>query len=155
MSTRFNQSPFAVVVTAARDEALRRGDKRIGTEHLLLGLLREFDSVSTGLLRVDLDAAHAALHELDRDALSAVGIDVRELALRPAPARRTPPMTSAAAATLQRAGEEASTRRVRDVGTEHLLRALLTRPRPDAAAELLDALGVDRAEVARRLDEFA
>jgi hypothetical protein len=39
------------------------------------------------------------------------------------------------------------------LGVQHVLLALLARPRPDPAAELFDALGVDRAEVRQRLRE--
>lgn len=148
-------SALVDTVTAARTEALHRGDRRIGTEHLLLGLLHQSDSVATRSLGIDLAAANAALNALDRDALSAVGVEVNDLAPSPNPSWRTPPMTSAAAAVLARAVNEAKSRRVRDVRVEDLLRAIVARLQPDPAAELLDTLGVDRAGVVRRLDELA
>jgi hypothetical protein len=70
----------------------------------------------------------------------------------PAPfGRRLPPMTSGTRAVFKRAIEEA--RRVNSgrVGAAHFLLALLSLRRPDPAAELLDALGVDPAAVRKRV----
>ena len=51
----------------AREEARRRGDRRVGTEHLVLGLLREPEIAR--LLGCDLEAAREALDAMDHDAL--------------------------------------------------------------------------------------
>jgi hypothetical protein len=53
----------------AREEARRRGDRKVGTEHLLLGLLRE--PVLAQALGCDLQTARDALAALDHDALAA------------------------------------------------------------------------------------
>ena len=66
------------VVTSALEEARLRGDRRIGTEHLLLGLLHDPDSVAARTLGIDLATAQEALDALDRAALAAVGIDARD-----------------------------------------------------------------------------
>ena len=68
----------------AREEARRRGDRRVGTEHLVLGLLREPDVAH--LLGCDLGTAREALDAMDRDALVAIGID-RPLEAPPVPTR--------------------------------------------------------------------
>ncbi len=58
----------------ANSEAVRRGDRRVGTEHVVLALLVDPESV-TGLgLGVGLGAARDALLSLDRQALATVGI---------------------------------------------------------------------------------
>jgi hypothetical protein len=57
----------------AREEALRRGDRRVGTEHLLLGLLREPELADA--LGHDLDETRGALAAMDREALASVGVD--------------------------------------------------------------------------------
>lgn len=47
------------VVRQARDEALRLGDEHIGTDHLLLAMLRDADGAAAYVLRdfdVDYDA---------------------------------------------------------------------------------------------------
>lgn len=152
MFERFNNSPFVVVLTAAREEARQRGAKRMGTEHLLLGLLHETGSASVRALGVDLESAYTALEELDRQALQAIGIDVGNLGpAQPVPARTAPPMTSTAQAALSQAVKAANAK-TRDIDTAHVLRVLLRRERPDPAAELLERLGIDRAVALERLD---
>jgi hypothetical protein len=56
----------------AREEARRRGDRKVGTEHLILGLLRE--PLLAQALGCDLQTARDALDAIDQDALAAVGI---------------------------------------------------------------------------------
>jgi hypothetical protein len=68
----------------AREEARRRGDRRVGAEHLVLRLVREPDVAR--LLECDLRAAREALDAMDRDALVAIGIE-RTLEARPVPTR--------------------------------------------------------------------
>ncbi|HZD69764.1 MAG TPA: Clp protease N-terminal domain-containing protein [Actinomycetes bacterium] len=144
-----------MVLASAAQEAQARGDRRIGTDHLLLGLLDDPDSVAARALGVDLEAARAASAALDRAALAAVGIDLGDLGVRPQSqlihARRRPPLTSGARAVLQRSLQEASASKSRYIEVRHLLLALLSRERPDPAAELLAALGVDPAEARDRL----
>jgi len=58
----------------AREEARRRGDRRVGTEHLVLALLR--DSNLAQALGCDLQFARETLDAMDRDALlDALGVD--------------------------------------------------------------------------------
>ncbi|ONH32851.1 Clp protease N-terminal domain-containing protein [Pseudofrankia asymbiotica] len=64
------------VVSAALAEARLRGDRRIGTEHLLLGVLHHPDTEAARSLGVGLAAARGALAILDQDALRALGIAV-------------------------------------------------------------------------------
>ena len=80
------KSPFAVVVTAALEESRRRGDRRLGTEHLLLGLLHDPDSARA--LGKNVEEARAALDRLDRAALAALGIEVEGLRPAEVPVRR-------------------------------------------------------------------
>lgn len=149
------RSPFAEVVTAALDEARRRGDRRMGTEHLLLGLLRDPGSAPARAVGVELGAARAALDELEATALRSIGIGARPLAELAALPRRHPPLTVAAltsgARTVLRTAVDATTARSRPTAPRHLLLALLDRGHPDPVAELVDHLGVDRAAVRERL----
>jgi ATP-dependent Clp protease ATP-binding subunit ClpA len=149
------RSPFAQVVTAALDEARARGDRRMGTEHLLLGLLGDPGSVPARALGVDLPTARAGLDELELAALRAIGLDpgpTRALAGLP---RRHPPLTVAAltsgARSAVRQAVDATTTRTRAAAPRQLLLALLDRGRPDPVAALLDQLGVDRDAVRARL----
>jgi hypothetical protein len=150
-----------------REEARRRGDRRVGTEHLVLGLLREPDVAE--VLGRDLGAAREALDAMDRDALVAIGID-RALDAPPVPTRepalggRRPslktvlmdhlPMTPVAKRALEQSGKDRRPRRSVDRWSrDRVLIALLSLVPPDPAAALLDALEVDRDEVRTRLSE--
>src|SRR5438874_516184 len=89
------------VLKSAVDEAHRRGDRRIGTDHMLLGLLHE--PAAAKLLGVGLEDARRASSFLDRAALAAVGLEAPTLDV-PLPARsgRRPPFTSGAREVLKR-----------------------------------------------------
>lgn len=139
-------------VASAVDEASLRGDRRIGTEHLLLGVLHEPGSVRA--LGTDLTTARAALDALDRSALAVVGIDVQGVERPPVPAsRKRTPFTSGARAVFPRALAETRKARSRRIAPEHLLLALLACERPDPAADLLAELGIDRAAARERIRE--
>ncbi|MFJ9563640.1 Clp protease N-terminal domain-containing protein [Streptomyces fuscichromogenes] len=139
-------------VASAVDEAALRGDRRIGTEHLLLGVLHEPGAVRA--LGTDLPTARAALDALDRSALAVVGIDVQGVERPPVPtSRKRAPFTSGARAVFPRALAETRRSRSRRIAPEHLLLALLDCERPDPAADLLAQLHVDRAAVRDRMRE--
>ncbi len=146
----------------ASEEARRRGDRRTGTDHLLLALLGEASVES--LLGVSLEQARRADESLDEEALGALGMAVGagapELSMRPVPkkprfrdvakkdrARLTP----AAKRALEQAAK--GNRRRAYVSAEQVLTQILALQPPDPAAVLLEALGVDRSEVQRRLEE--
>ncbi|MGD0595104.1 MAG: Clp protease N-terminal domain-containing protein [Acidimicrobiales bacterium] len=63
------------------------------------------------------------------------------------------PLTSGARGVLKRAIDEASPLKSGRIESGHFLLALLALERPDPAAELLHALGVDPAVVRDRLAE--
>jgi hypothetical protein len=143
------KSPFASVVTAALEESRRRGDRRLGTEHLLLGLLH--DDGCAQALGLDLATARGALDRLDREALAALGIDV-ECLRPPAAPRKRAKLTLGALTSNARAVVNEAIRGVpRRRDPAELLRVLLSVTPPDPAADLFAALGVDREEVLRRL----
>ena len=157
MALRLVEDARRPVLTWAAGEARRRGDRRIGTVHLLLGLLHDADSEAARVLGVDLASARAAESALDRTALAAVGIEVSDLnfAVESPDQRGLLPLTSGARAVLQRTIQEASPKKTGRIAVRHLLLALLTREAPDPAAELLEALGVDVLAVRDRLADPA
>ncbi len=136
----------------ASAEARRRGDRRVGTEHLVLALLADPDSATARALGVDLGSARAALALLDQQALAYLGIHLSfspsTLPGRPGERLRLTPAARAVFTSLART-------RVRGerTGFGHVLLALLSRVPPDPAAVLLDALGLDRVEIRDRLRE--
>jgi ATP-dependent Clp protease ATP-binding subunit ClpA len=151
MAKRVDADALKTLLRSAADEARRRGDRRLGTDHLLLGLLH--DPSSAQALGVSVESARAASDALDTAALAAVGIEVDRLgAVMPgAGARHLPPLTSGTRAVLKAAIEQARPRRTGRIGTDHFALALLEREVPDPAAELLRVLGVDPAEVRARI----
>jgi hypothetical protein len=143
----------------AREEARRRGDRRVGTDHLVLGLLHDPEMPS--VLGVTLEAGRSALDSLDQEALATLGFaptfSAPHLPMRETPARPTVhavlrdrlPLTPAAKAALQQAGKPM--RRGKHITAEEVLLRILDARSPDPSAVLLIALGVDGAAVRERL----
>ena len=145
----------------ASEEARRRGDRRTGTDHVLLALLED-PSIEV-LLGVSLQQARQALESLDHEALGALGLgsdtDAPPLRMRAVPKKPTIRdiakrdrlrMTPAAKKVLEDASKP-NRRRLYVTGQQVLAQILTLQP-PDPAAALLGALGVNTSEVRRRLD---
>jgi Clp amino terminal domain, pathogenicity island component len=149
------------VYLRAGEEARRRGDRRAGTEHVLLAVLA--DPPAQALLGVSLPQARQALDSLDQQALGAVGLGpgaaAAPLPMRAVPAKPTIRdiaskdrlrLTPAAKKVLQDAARP--NRRRIYVTARQVLAQILTLQPPDPAAALLAALGVHPPAVRRRLD---
>jgi hypothetical protein len=145
----------------ASEEARRRGDRRVGTDHVLLALLE--DPSIEFVLGVTLPQARQALASLDQEALAALGMgsgaDAPPLPMRAVPKKPRIRdvaqkdrfrMTPAAKNVLEEASKP--NRRRLKVTAPQVLAQLLILPPPDPAAVLLGALGVNTSEVRRRLD---
>jgi hypothetical protein len=145
----------------AGEEARRRGDRRTGTDHLLLALL---DSPSIeAVLGVSLQQARQALASLDQEALATLGLgsdaDAPSLPMRAVPKKPRLRdvakkdrlrMTPAAKKVLEKASK--ANRRRLYVTAQQVLAQILTLQPPDPAAVLLGALGVNASEVRLRLN---
>ncbi|WP_030908593.1 Clp protease N-terminal domain-containing protein [Streptomyces sp. NRRL F-5126] len=143
-------------VSDALEEARLRGDRRIGTEHLLLGALSQQGAAAGTGLGVDAGAVREALRELDTEALAAVGVDARGADRPPIPSsRKHTPFTSSAKSVLSGALAEVRSQGARRITPAHLLLALLETKEPDPAADVLTRLGVDRAAARERLRRAA
>ena len=145
----------------ASEEARRRGDRRTGTDHLVLALLED-PSIEVAL-GVSLQQARQALESLDHEALGALGLGsgtgAPPLPMRVVPKKPTIRdiakkdrlrMTPAAKKVLEDAARP--NRRKLQVTAQQVLAQVLTLQPPDPAAVLLGALGVNTPEVWRRLD---
>jgi hypothetical protein len=152
--------PWTIYMRAS-EEARRRGDRRTGTDHVLLGLLGD-PSIEV-VLGVSLQQARQALESLDQEALGALGMgsgtDAPPLPMRAVPKKPTIRavmkkdrlrMTPAAKKVLEEAVKPM--RRQTQVTAQQVLAQILTLQPPDPAAVLLGALGVNTTEVRRRLD---
>ena len=152
--------PWAIYLQAS-EEARRRGDRRTGTDHILLALLEE-PSIEA-VLGVSLQQARRALESLDHEALGALGLgsgtDAPPLPMRAVPKKPRIRdvaqkdrlrMTPAAKKVLEEASRH--NRRRLQITAQQVLAQILALQRPDPAAALLGALGVNTSEVRRRLD---
>ena len=123
------------VLALAREEAIRLQHDYVGTEHILLGLIREGEGVAAAVLSnlaADLDELHRLVEENVRRGKSASNIP--EL-----------PYTSRAKKVLEYAMAEARDLNHSYVGTEHLLLGLL-REEKGLAAKVLGELGITLEE---------
>src|SRR5512132_4349901 len=133
------------VLAMAREEAQRLKHEYVGTEHILLGLIREGEGVAAAVLQnlsVDLDEIQQKIEETVKKgkAAAATGPDL--------------PYTSRAKKVLELAMGEARDLSHGYVGTEHLLLGLLREEKGIAAQVLTDAgvnLDAAKAETLRLL----
>jgi ATP-dependent Clp protease ATP-binding subunit ClpC len=119
------------VLAMAREEAIRLQHDYVGTEHILLGLIREGEGVAAAVLtnlNVDLEQIHERIEESVRKGKATIALG--EL-----------PYTSRAKKVLEYAMAEARELNHSYVGTEHLLLGLL-REEKGIAAQVLNSLGV-------------
>jgi hypothetical protein len=156
--------PWSTYVVA-REEARRRGDRRIGTELVLVALLNEPAVVDA--LGTDAQHARAALDAMDNAALVAIGMDPPpEVAQLPALDPRAVParpklrtvlhkhlrLTPCARRVLSESSRDMRRGRSHP-GPQHVLAGILELRAPDPAAELLAALGVQPAIARARLGD--
>ena len=137
------------VLAMAREEAARLHHEYVGTEHILLGLIREGEGVAAAVLQnlnVDLDEIQQKIEDTVKKgkAAQATGPDL--------------PYTSRAKKVLELAMAEARELNHSYVGTEHLLLGLV-REEKGIAAQVLTDTGVNleaaRAETLRLLGNEA
>src|ERR1043166_6587017 len=136
---------FRCVLTMAREEAARLHHEYVGTEHILLGLIKEGEGVAASVLQnlnVELDEIQQKIEETVKKgkAGQSTGPDL--------------PYTSRAKKVLELAMAEARELSHSYVGTEHLLLGLLKEEKGIAAQVLTDAgvnLEAARAETLRIL----
>ena len=151
---------WAICLQAA-EEARRRGDRRVGTDHVLLALL-ESPSIEV-VLGVSLQQARQALDSLDHEALAALGLesgaDAPPLPMRVVPKKprfrdvaRKDRLRMAPAAKKVLEDASKSNRRGLHITAQQVLAQILALQPPDPASALLGALGVNPSEVRRRLD---
>ena len=131
------------VMTYARQEAIRFNHDYVGTEHILLGLVKEGSGVAANVLEnlgVDLEKVRLEVEKLVRTGPATV-------------TKGDKPYTSRAKKVLELAMEEARNLDHNYVGTEHLLLGLL-RESEGIAAQVLLNLGLKLGDVRNEVMEF-
>ena len=136
-------SRVQIVIQYAREEALRLGHDYIGTEHLLLGLIREGEGIAIEVLRnlgCDLDELRRSVEDAVRTTGDTMTIgDI--------------PLTKRAEKILKMAYVEAEKYKSDVTGTEHLLLALV-REREGVAAQVLMSFDVTYEVIREELENI-
>lgn len=130
------------VMQIAREESVRLGNDYVGTEHLLLGLVKEGDGVAVAVMRsmgIDLDDLSTNIEK----AITSTGgmMTIGQML----------PFTPRAKKVLEIAANEARAMSHKYIGTEHLLLALM-KDTESAAANALTAAGLDYDRVKEEIN---
>jgi ATP-dependent Clp protease ATP-binding subunit ClpA len=141
-------------VTTAVQEAEKRGDTRIGTEHLLLGACRAGVLDEFG---VDEETVRGVLKRLDTEALASVGVDAGEFSDGPDVRRRVRqrhiPFTGSGKQVLVQALVEAKAVGSRRIESGHIALAITRLPDHDRAIRVLSGAGANPNDVRQALIE--
>jgi ATP-dependent Clp protease ATP-binding subunit ClpC len=131
------------VIRLSREEAIRLGHDYIGTEHLLLGIIREGEGIAVKILRnlgADLYKIKKAIEDTVRSSGSTLTIG-------------NIPLTKQAEKVLKITYLEAKLYKSDVIGTEHLLLSLL-RDEDNIAAQILNQFSVTYDGVRAELDNI-
>lgn len=131
------------VIRLSREEALRLGHDYIGTEHLLLGIIREGEGIGVKILRnlgADLGKLKRAIEDTVRSMSGPLTIG-------------NIPLTKQAEKVLKITYLEAKLYKSDVIGTEHLLLSLL-RDEDNIAAQILSQFQVNYDAVRKELDAY-
>ena len=140
------------VIDLAYDEAKQLGNNYIGTEHLLLGLIREAEGLAGRILArlgVDLESARNAAKTLQMRSPAPAPVQDTTTPEQ-APGAPTIPFSAAAREVLERARTEAVAVNSTEVSTAHLLLALAQTGDSLAGSMLVDA-GITADHVWQRI----
>jgi hypothetical protein len=152
------------VIELSIDEARRLGHHYVGTEHLLLGLIREGEGIASGVLEslgVNLEMVRSevikvltqsgnAPHPGPRQEVSR-GFGAQDL--QTGPAVRFDRFTERARKVLTLAQEEAQRYGHNYIGTEHLLLGLV-RQGEGVAVKVLSNLGIEPTQIRSEVDSI-
>jgi ATP-dependent Clp protease ATP-binding subunit ClpC len=131
------------VIRLSREEALRLGHDYIGTEHLLLGIIREGEGIAVKVLKnlgTDLLKLKQSIEESIKVSSSTITIG-------------NIPLTKSAEKVLKITYLEAKLYKSDIIGTEHLLLSLL-RDEEHIAAQMLSNFAINYDAVRRELDNI-
>jgi ATP-dependent Clp protease ATP-binding subunit ClpC len=136
-------SRVQMVIQYSREEALRLGHDYIGTEHLLLGILREGEGIAVELLK-NLDCN---LEDLKKAIEEAVKTTADTMTIGDIP------LTKRAEKILKMAYMESEKYRSDVTGTEHLLMALI-KEKEGVAAQVLNTFNVTYDAIREELENI-
>lgn len=131
------------VISLSREEALRLGHDYIGTEHLVLGMVREGEGVAVGVLKklgVPLDELR---NEIEKISKGTATHQIKNLA--------NIPLTKASEKVLKITYLEAKIFKAQLIGTEHLLLSIL-RDQDNLGTQILNKFDVNYETVKEMLE---
>lgn len=129
------------VIKLSREEALRLGHDYIGTEHLLLGIIRDGEGIAVKILK-NLDIDLYKLKKGIEDTVRSAGTTLTMGNI---------PLTKQAEKVLKITYLEAKLYKANQIGTEHLLLSLL-RDEENIAAQILVQFQVNYDTIRKELD---
>jgi len=131
------------IILLAQEEAGKMHSSNVGTEHLLLGLVRENEGVAAQVLQKMGVSLQKVRQEIEAE-VPAGNADTSS---------ETPRLTPKSKRVLELAAEEARRLRHNYIGTEHLLLALL-REKDGMAATVLNKLGLNLEKARNQVMEY-
>jgi len=131
------------VITLSREEALRLGHDYIGTEHLLLGMIREGEGIAIGIMK----KMGVALDELR----TTIEKSIKGTATHNVKSQAQIPLTRQSEKTLKITYLEARIFKSDLIGTEHLLLSILRDP-DNLASQILSRFQVNYDSVKELLE---
>ncbi|MCK5145990.1 ATP-dependent Clp protease ATP-binding subunit [bacterium] len=141
MRNNFSQR-VQVVIQLSREEAIRLGHDYIGTEHLLLGILREGGGVAIEIIQ-NLDVELDNLKKSIEDAVRSTGGTITMGNI---------PFTKRAERVLRVAASQAERFKSNVIGTEHLLLALL-KDIEGVAAQVMNSFHITYESIQNELEQ--
>jgi ATP-dependent Clp protease ATP-binding subunit ClpC len=136
-------SRVQLVVKLSQEEAIRLGHDYIGTEHLLLGLIREGEGVAVKVLKnlgVELEKLKRTIEDMVKPTTDNTVIG-------------NPPLTKRAEKILKSTYLEAKNYKSDVIGTEHLLLSLV-KEKDCLAAQVLSMFNIDYEIIKRELSNI-
>ena len=122
------------IISNSREEALRLGNDFIGTEHLLLGLIREGDGIAIRVLQ----SLKVDIFELRKD----LEVAIKDKSSRPVANINSLPLTKQAEKVIRITVLEAKSLKSQMVETEHLMLSIL-KNKENPATQILAHYNVD------------
>ncbi len=142
MEAKFSQK-VKEVISYSREEALRLGHSSIGIEHLLLGLLREGESLAVKVLKsldIDIIVLRRAIEDTLHSRISTATINANNI-----------PLTKQVEKVLKVTVLEAKMLKSEVIGTEHLMLSIL-KTKDSIATQILHQFDADYEAFKSELD---
>jgi ATP-dependent Clp protease ATP-binding subunit ClpC len=144
---------FRNVLAIARKEALATGSDYVGSEHLLMALLREGNGVAVEALK-NISVDLAVLHSRIAKSITANSNEVLQQAAKSTEQEVGLRFSPQAKTLLENTLLEAKAMGSRQVGTEHLLLAVLNPKNDPFPKDILNAMGINYDKIHQEVQDI-